>query len=589
MRIIRLLMIVLAIGLSESIAFAGGNTAFNYQGRLLNAGEPANGLFDFEFELWNADIGGSQIGLTQIHNVVPVTDGLFLILLDFGANAFDNADRWLAVTVDTVLLSPRQPVTRVPYAIQTRGIFVDQDQDVGIGTTSPTNPLHVRLTTVGQAVRIESTDPANNFTALGVTHTGSGSAVLAWNTGTGRAGEFRVFSPNTAAALRGLNQGDGNAGLFEIINTTNSAPAIYAETNGASGTAVFGLATATSGLTTYGGRFESDLPGGRGVYGYATASTGAGTGVSGRSDSSTEGRGVFGYASATSGNTRGGYFKSDSTNGTGVFGWAPATSGNAHGVVGQSNSDSGRGVYGTANSSTGVTYGVYGLSQSNEGRGVLGIATSSTGLAYGVMGETNSTSAFAAAIYGRVNSISPGGSSAAVRGVNSGLGGSGIGVWGSQNGSGWGVYGITPDGTGVRGSGGLFDFYAAGSGTNYGAASSIRWKSNVRNIDQPLEKVARLRGVYFDWDKDHGGQHDVGMIAEEVGEVLPEIVNYEENGIDAIGMDYSKLTPLLVEAINELHGEVEHKDSQIKELQARLTALEMLIDRLVSDRNGGAK
>ena len=52
-----------------------------------------------------------------------------------------------------------------------------------------------------------------------------------------------------------------------------------------------------------------------------------------------------------------------------------------------------------------------------------------------------------------------------------------------------------------------------------------------------------------------GGQHDVGMVAEEVGEVLPEIVEYEEYGIDATGMDDSKLTPLLVEAVKALKAE----------------------------------
>jgi len=45
------------------------------------------------------------------------------------------------------------------------------------------------------------------------------------------------------------------------------------------------------------------------------------------------------------------------------------------------------------------------------------------------------------------------------------------------------------------------------------------------------------------------------MIAEEVGKVLPEIVAYEKNGIDADGMDHSKLTPLLVEAVNVLRAE----------------------------------
>ncbi len=79
--------------------------------------------------------------------------------------------------------------------------------------------------------------------------------------------------------------------------------------------------------------------------------------------------------------------------------------------------------------------------------------------------------------------------------------------------------------------------------------------------------MAELRGVYFDWDEEHGGQHDVGMIAEEVGKVLPEIVVYEENGIDADGMDYSKLTPLLVEAVKELQNIVENQQKEIEALK----------------------
>ena len=68
--------------------------------------------------------------------------------------------------------------------------------------------------------------------------------------------------------------------------------------------------------------------------------------------------------------------------------------------------------------------------------------------------------------------------------------------------------------------------------------------------------------------KNTGGQHDLGMIAEEVGAVLPEIVNYEENGVDAIGMDYSKMTPLLVEAVNALRSE---KDAEINQLNQRIS------------------
>jgi hypothetical protein len=55
----------------------------------------------------------------------------------------------------------------------------------------------------------------------------------------------------------------------------------------------------------------------------------------------------------------------------------------------------------------------------------------------------------------------------------------------------------------------------------------------------------------------------LGFIAEEVGKVLPEIVAYEENGIDAKGLDYSKMTPLLVEAFNALRKEYQEQMDQL--------------------------
>jgi predicted nuclease with TOPRIM domain len=77
-----------------------------------------------------------------------------------------------------------------------------------------------------------------------------------------------------------------------------------------------------------------------------------------------------------------------------------------------------------------------------------------------------------------------------------------------------------------------------------------------------------LRGVYFDWDQEHGGRHDIGMIAEEVGAVLPEIVVYETNGVDATAMDYSRLTPLLVEAVKALKQETNDLKQQLARKQA---------------------
>jgi len=134
---------------------------------------------------------------------------------------------------------------------------------------------------------------------------------------------------------------------------------------------------------------------------------------------------------------------------------------------------------------------------------------------------------------------------------------------------------------GVFACGDDYDFYAGGGwGTKYGSGSSIRWKRNITEIDNALDKVLNLRGVYFDWDEEHGGQHDMGMVAEEVGEYIPEIVVYEDDGVYATGMDYGALTPVLVEAIKELKTE---KDVEIEQLKTQIEALEKIICELKPD------
>ncbi len=95
--------------------------------------------------------------------------------------------------------------------------------------------------------------------------------------------------------------------------------------------------------------------------------------------------------------------------------------------------------------------------------------------------------------------------------------------------------------------------------------SSQRWKKNIRPIEGALDKVGKLRGVSFDWISDD--KHDIGMVAEEVGEIIPEVVTYEENGIDARSVDYNRLTAVLVEAIKELKSENEELKKRIEELE----------------------
>jgi trimeric autotransporter adhesin len=100
------------------------STAVTYQGLLLDAGQPAEGSFDLQFSLFEADSGGDAIGGPVTQEGVAVSRGVFTALLDFGAGAFENQPRWIEVGVRPHLsgsaytsLQPRQPVSPVPWAI----------------------------------------------------------------------------------------------------------------------------------------------------------------------------------------------------------------------------------------------------------------------------------------------------------------------------------------------------------------------------------------------------------------------------------------------------------------------------------------
>jgi len=96
-------------------------------------------------------------------------------------------------------------------------------------------------------------------------------------------------------------------------------------------------------------------------------------------------------------------------------------------------------------------------------------------------------------------------------------------------------------------------------------SSDERLKENITTIENALDKVNAIRGVKFDWKDDHiekrGGEdgyfvrkHDVGIVAQDVEKVLPEVVAKREDG--TLGVKYEKLIGLLVQAINELSDKV---------------------------------
>ena len=98
--------------------------------------------------------------------------------------------------------------------------------------------------------------------------------------------------------------------------------------------------------------------------------------------------------------------------------------------------------------------------------------------------------------------------------------------------------------------------------SDYSRSSSIRWKKNVRPLQDALTKITQLRGVTYQW-KD-SGRADLGFIAEEVAPILPELVRMETNGIDARSVDYAAIIPVLVEAVKELQQKINRLAKQIE-------------------------
>ena len=112
---------------------------------------------------------------------------------------------------------------------------------------------------------------------------------------------------------------------------------------------------------------------------------------------------------------------------------------------------------------------------------------------------------------------------------------------------------------------------------NFWCNSSCYWdekfKKNVHEIDNALDKLSKLRGVGFEWRQDEYAQMrfadgpQIGVIAQEVEAVLPELVNSPDASYKTV--DYTKLTAVLIEAVKELKAENEELKQRMAKLEAR--------------------
>lgn len=200
------LAVGMAVVLGSPATAAPATSAFTYQGRLANGGVPVDGTVDLEFRLFLLSVGGAQVGPTVTINNQVVSDGLFTSSLDFGFTPFDGQALWLQVTVDGVVLAPRQALTAAPMAIRSLRPWITSGSNiyyslgsVGIGTSTPNANLDIEGTDVSLRLNSINASGSSLLTLQGEAPDGFGSNTL---------GTIR-FADNSGVASGQISSADG--------------------------------------------------------------------------------------------------------------------------------------------------------------------------------------------------------------------------------------------------------------------------------------------------------------------------------------------------------------------------------------------
>jgi len=104
--------------------------------------------------------------------------------------------------------------------------------------------------------------------------------------------------------------------------------------------------------------------------------------------------------------------------------------------------------------------------------------------------------------------------------------------------------------------------------------SDRRWKRNIEPLTSPLDRVRRLRGISFEWRREEfrkmnfpGGRRH-GFIAQEVEEVMPEVVHTDKEGYKSVA--YANVVPMLVEALKAQQKTIEDLTERLKRLESKI-------------------
>lgn len=506
------------------------NSAFTYQGQVLLGVLPVNGSADLDFMLWDAGTSGTIVAPVVSHSDIQVVNGVFSVILDFGPQVFNGDKRWLEIHVR----SPHDPTNTAPFtALSPRQLLT-------VVPTALTLP----------AVRV-------------IDHSISPNVIGGYKLNSVKDGIY-------GATISGGGEIDLPNAIYHSFGTIGGGKSNIAGDPHDDQTDLT-FATIGGGSFNFAQGKDSTIGGGslNRAAGRGSTVPGGTINQAGGDYSFAAGKGAYVRHAGESGNAEGD---------EGTFVWSDSseifTSTGPYQFL----------VRATGGAGFGTNAPLGGLHVKRE--------PNSSGGTFVLEGTTHTFMTFYpnGSVVGRKAYIGFAGANATAMSIaNENEDGDILLLTGSPTGQiGINVYDpqfaleLPNNGDAAIGKG------RANAWETY---SSIRWKENIRAIADPLGKVMRLNGVSFDWKPEHGGTPDIGFVAEEVGEVVPEIVTWEEDGEFALGLNYDRISALAVEAIKvqqqqieELRAENAALTTNQAELQSRLQRLEQQFAAMTNNK-----
>jgi hypothetical protein len=571
-RFIQILLFALAVGAAGA---AAQTIFFTYQGKLTDAGTPpASATYDFEFSLCGLTC------LTPLQTIqrlnVPVTNGIFTVALDFDAAHFSGGLRFLRIRVRRTSgdpwtqLSPDQAITSAPYAIKSLnaasadnslllgGVAANQFVQTNDARLSDDrNPLpnsanYIQNRTTPQTntdFNISGNGRANIFDAAAYFSI-AGFPVLRVQSAnqntfvgnTGQGGNRNTFLGDLAGAV---NTGSGNSFFGSFAGASNQT---------AMDNSFFGLAAGNATRTGCCNSFFGKSAGQLNDSGQLNAFFGGSAGFNNSSGSFNVFVGIRAGDTNTTGrlNTMLGYQADVASNDL-----VNATAVGANSSVSQSDSLILGSLQGNTKVGIGTTAPAFKLQVIDASNAGLRVQTNTAGGTVASFGGNGVFDIDASGIAGGRFRVLENGN---------------IGIGTDLPTAKLEVNGVLRINS--LGSTGGTQLCRNGFNQISNCSSSLRYKTNIAAFDSGLSFVNRLHPVAFDWKT--GGMRDIGFIAEEIAEINPLFVTFNESG-EIEGVKYDRLSVVFANAFKEQQTQIERQQNLIEKQQRQIDALRRLV------------